>query len=378
MQIARILDLANRLEADIQSRRLRPGDPYLGTEQTARLLGVSSALANRALQLLVKRGILHRRQRRGTFIAKLPDQVRSAPLGRVHVLVHRDYMVSEGVLVDGVVVGMEGELTGAQMVFNFISTEGSQEIVHRLVAEALQSPEPEGFVLVRCPLGVQRLIQSSGLPAVIHGHPYPSVRGIPSLDWDQRETAELLVRYFLHKGCTRLVVLFRQQVLPGDHIVLDHIHRVLIEAGFGLGDLVVRCLPHEEPCVAEETVRLVEMGGDRPTGFFCRSEPLANGVAAGLARLGPDAPQVLIGVGSIYRKPGQQQPPYVHTRPILSPIEIGHRIGRLLAMQAQGQRPEPLYETLHMELVEPGPEVQTERITRWEPPHPPQQEPGAG
>jgi DNA-binding GntR family transcriptional regulator len=67
---SQIVHLAKRLEEDIRARSLKPGDPYLNTQETARMLGVSNAAANRALQLLVKRNTLRRRQRSGTFIAE--------------------------------------------------------------------------------------------------------------------------------------------------------------------------------------------------------------------------------------------------------------------------------------------------------------------
>ena len=50
----RILELADRLTADIHERLLKPGDAYLTTAEAARLLGISTTTANRAMQLLVK------------------------------------------------------------------------------------------------------------------------------------------------------------------------------------------------------------------------------------------------------------------------------------------------------------------------------------
>ena len=65
--------MAARIEEDVQRRRLRPGDRYLGTVETARMLKVNTTVANGALQLLVKRKVLERRQRVGTIIAKVVD-----------------------------------------------------------------------------------------------------------------------------------------------------------------------------------------------------------------------------------------------------------------------------------------------------------------
>ena len=54
-QIPRILLLADHIAEDIKRRKLKPGDPYQGTTETAEMLGVSTTAANRAMQVLVKR-----------------------------------------------------------------------------------------------------------------------------------------------------------------------------------------------------------------------------------------------------------------------------------------------------------------------------------
>ena len=67
---ARIVDLANQIEADIRRRRLSPGDAYITTAETARMLRASGTTAHKALQVLVKRGVIERKQRRGAVIAE--------------------------------------------------------------------------------------------------------------------------------------------------------------------------------------------------------------------------------------------------------------------------------------------------------------------
>src|SRR3984957_16744093 len=119
-QAPRIVDLADRILADIRRKRLRPGDPYLSTAEIARLLRVSGTAANRALQLLAQRQVLERRQRRGAFIARGPAGGKTVVVNRVHLLVHRDYLRAEGLLADGVVLGIQGELPQAEIQFNFL------------------------------------------------------------------------------------------------------------------------------------------------------------------------------------------------------------------------------------------------------------------
>src|SRR5271163_2507531 len=130
-QTPRIVDLADRILDDIRRKKLRPGDPYLSTAEIARLLRVSGTAANRALQLLGQRQVLERRQRRGTFIAAPATSSHGASLRRVHLVVHRDYLRTEGLLADGVVFGVQGELPQAEIQFNFLPESNEIDYVQR-------------------------------------------------------------------------------------------------------------------------------------------------------------------------------------------------------------------------------------------------------
>src|SRR6478672_7370917 len=101
--IPRIIQLADRIAEDIKQRKLKPGDPYQGTTETAEMLGVSTTAANRAMQVLVKRRLIERRQRKGTFVAIPSSTMPRSPLRRVHLVVHENYLRTEGLLSDGII-----------------------------------------------------------------------------------------------------------------------------------------------------------------------------------------------------------------------------------------------------------------------------------
>ena len=87
----RILELAERLSADIRRRQLKPGDTYLTTAEAARLLGISTTTANRTLQLLTQRNVLARSQRKGSCVAT-PVSSAAAELRCVHLLARRQHV----------------------------------------------------------------------------------------------------------------------------------------------------------------------------------------------------------------------------------------------------------------------------------------------
>src|SRR4051812_15147851 len=242
-QVPRIVELADLIVEDIVRRKLGPGDPYQGTAETAEMLGVSTTLANRAMQVLVKRRILNRRQRKGTFVASVTGSpAERSSIARVHLLVREDYLRTEGLLADGIVVGMHEELPAAQVQFNFLPADQDAQYVSELIAQAMRSGQPEGFVLVRASLQAQRLIAGSSLPAVVHGMLHPSVPTMPWIDRDHRGAGRLLVEHLLDHGFRRIVVVMRDRMLGGDHLLLDAIRDRMAEAGLPLSAMTVRCL----------------------------------------------------------------------------------------------------------------------------------------
>ena len=351
MGLGRIVDLANQLEQAIRSDRLQPGDAYPTTEEIARQLGVSTNAANGALRVLGKRGILCRRQRRGTVIARAPGDASPPMLRRVHLLVHKTYLQMEGLLADGLLIGIQGELPGAEMQFNFIPALEGGEYAQRLIAEILRSHDAEGFVLVRAPLAIQRLIQASGLPAVVLGTLHPSVHGLPCIDRDQRQIAELSAQYLLKKKCRRVVALFRAEMGPGDFPALDCLQQACQSGGLGLGDFTLRCLQADHEAVKECAATLLQTRKGS-VGFFCRSQPLAEGVAAAAESLGLTIGRdVEIVITDVYLKAGQPPPELPYIQSSLSSEQIGCHVGRMLAQQARGEPVAPEREVIPVVLA---------------------------
>jgi DNA-binding transcriptional regulator YhcF (GntR family) len=345
----KIVQLADRIADDIRRRRLKPGDAYLTTAETARLLGVSTTAANSAMQLLVQRQVLDRRQRKGTTVATRGPAAGAVILRRVHLLLHQQYLQSEGLLADGRVIGIQGELPGADIQFSFLPDGGEAAHVERLTRQALAAREPEGFVAARASLAVQRALAASGLPVVLAGTAYPGVAGLPWIDRDHRQVGALLAKHLLERGARWIALFMRDRMLQGDHIVFDAVRDSLAAAGLRADALALRCLPTDAAVIASEVASLIASRRS-PGAILCRGVPQADAVVAAVATRGRAAPA--IAVCEVFG-PREQQCPYPHARPVLGPGAWGVRIGRMLARQARGAAVDPDHEIVPVELALP-------------------------
>ena len=343
----RILELADKIAADIRGKKLKPGDPYQGTTETAEMLGVSTTAANRAMQVLVKRRLIERRQRKGTFVAVPSATMPASPLRRVHLVVHENYLRTEGLLSDGIIVGMHDELPAAQVQFNFVPADGDAAQISELISEAMRSGKTEGFVLVRTSLQAQRLIAASGLPTVVHGSLHWSVPKLPWIDRDHRAGGEQMTEHLLRSGFKRIGVLMRDRMLRGDHDLFDAVRKSAGDAKVDLSHLTLRCLPADADAVAASVIELLGMWPDEPLGLICRSEPIALGAELAARerrlRIGTD---IAITVSDIYRKGSESPPRWPYLKPTLTPEQVGQHIGRMLALQALGKSLEKESETI--------------------------------
>jgi DNA-binding LacI/PurR family transcriptional regulator len=338
----RLSQLAKRIQEDIAARNLKPGDAYLTPAQTAQLLKVSGNAANKALQLLAQRRVLIRRQRSGTVIAAPPEDL--GPLHRIHLLVHRNYLKTEGLLADGVVLGIQSQLPGADIQFNFMPSDRQEEVrhLHRLADEAVRATDPEGFVLVRSTFEAQQILADSGLPTVVFGKPYPSI-DLSWIDRDRKRSEQLLAEHLISRGCTQIGLLWRQQVLASDPDGLDAVGEVLTQNDLPASALHVRCLPANEQVVQATICEMVGRTKGK-WGFICRSQPLAD-AAAGVAM-----PRRSIHVVASDVYPKASQPiQLAHVRTVAGPQSIGAEIGRLLV--ARCRTGEPRGKTLAVELA---------------------------
>ncbi|NOY41607.1 MAG: GntR family transcriptional regulator [Planctomycetes bacterium] len=328
----RISLLAEKLVEDIDARELKPGDRYLTTTEASKLLGVGNGTANRTLQLLERRRLIVRQQRRGAYIADPPHDQSKPTLHRVHFLVHQKYLRTEGVGQDEVLLGLEHELPGVPVQISFLPSSNEAGFVAELIDESLHAKRIDGFVLVRASYETQRLLADRQIPSVVHGTVYPSIERLASLTADMESVGKELANYLLEQGHTTFAYLNRQLTYGGDQRTIDGISAALHAAGKGLNALTLRFLPTFDEVYFAEADRLFSQK-TRPTGFICRTVRMAEAVQkAGELKGLVFGKDFDIGICDYYLKPGQQ-PQYPWARSQFSSEEQGRHLARLLIGQ---------------------------------------------
>jgi DNA-binding LacI/PurR family transcriptional regulator len=346
----RLVEVADQILADIRRRGLRRGQSYLSTAETAQWLRVGGSTVNRALQLLAQRGVIERRQRRGTLVLDPTARGNETPLGRIHILVREEHLRTEGLWGEGVLMGLQGALPGAELQFNLRSEANEVEYVQQLIAEILRSRQPAGLVLVRSTIFAQRLVAASGLPAVVSGTLHPSITNLPSVDRDQRQIGVLLATHLLQQRCRRILIFMRERLTAGDHAMIDGAMATFADAGVSLEDVTLRCLPTDDEAIRAEAASLANAAKGR-VGFLCRSEPLARGAERATRRDMKSKRSTIVVADVAHDEDGEIAFPCIQAACAAS--DWGSALGRMLAECARGQRPDPYRLTIPVRLSLP-------------------------
>jgi DNA-binding LacI/PurR family transcriptional regulator/DNA-binding transcriptional regulator YhcF (GntR family) len=340
-QCATIADLAAQIEADIRLRGLRPGDQYQGTQETAKMLKVGSIPVNQAMQLLVKRNVLERRQRLGTFVSRSFDPSQNgAGLKKVHVLMYDHHLVDEGIFGSGLLMGLQGALPGTHVQFDFMPPNVQDEgrYLREVVDEALRDRGSDGFVLFNSTVEMQRTFSESGLPTVIAGSLYASIEGLPYVDRDQKQIGKLLAEYLLNHGHRRIVMITRQRpgLGPGEYLAADAVGEVAAAAGLSANSLMTRCLPHDSALIASEVCHLLKNSPELP-GILLRPWQMIDAVYEGIEMAG-NKPQKDVAVAvADYYQPLSAKPKFPVIRSTATLEEYGEHLAKRLLAQTHQQ-----------------------------------------
>ncbi len=348
-----VLQLATRIEADIREKDLKIGDRYMSTTDVARMLRVDTTDVNKAMQLLVKRHILSRRQRLGTFVDKGLNREHVAGLKSVRFLVSDGEIRGEGLFDSALMMGLQEALPHVKLGIHFVSRANEVDELNRLIGEILRNPEPEGLILTGSTLYMQRAVAASGLPAVVLGHLYPSVKGMSFVDRDPVQLGQMLTTYLLDQGHERIVFMFRQHMLPGDHLMLDAAMQVIGERGLTNSAVIMRCLPFDQEVVSGE-VESVLKSSDASTGFLVRVAKKADIVYDKIIALSKGRKRnASVVAADEYFDSAIRECPYPFVRATLSLREQGMILAQMLVQRAEDGSAHCYSDLLDVEMVLP-------------------------
>ncbi len=344
--------LAKRLEDDIHIRGLRPGEPYLTTAQAGRQLGISKAMAYRAMKILADRKILISHPGRGTFIG---PEVSDAPVGAVkciYLLMTHDYFQSVGLGSHGWLAGLSATMPEYSVQFNFLPNKNPESQVAQLLEQGVQQGTLAAVVLLGCPQTVQELVLNRGVPALVMGTDYSSARRLPSVDADQFELGRIAAEYLLSRGHKRIALLMREMWFPGDRRFFEGVGRALDEAGLGHNALMLRNLSVDAAVLDAELRRLLTEE-IRPTGCVCRAAFFAGAIVRAAETVGLKVPGDIDVVTDGHDRHTAAS---LHLPSVCMKVSVEEETaigGRMIMRLFAGEKPDPLHVVLPVELVEP-------------------------
>jgi DNA-binding LacI/PurR family transcriptional regulator len=345
--------LAKRMEEDIRTRGLRVGEPYLTTAQAGRQLGISKAMAYRAMRVLAKRHVLVSYPGRGTFVGpEARAGETSLHFKSIRVLLTHDMFAANPQTANSVLTGLTNGLPGFGIQFDFVPARDVELHVTRLLDQAIAEGSVAAVVSWSCPRSVQEQIMRRGVPALVIGTDYSSTRQLPSIDADQFEIGRRAGDYLLARGCQRIAVLMREMWLPGDRLLFEGVGRALDEAGLGHEALMLRNFSVEPAVLDTEMHRLLTLR-DRPAGCVCSVPFFIPPLLSAAQSLGLSIPNDMPVIASSLERSAVARLgiPSVSMRVGLD--ELVAMGGKMLADLIKGRRPDPLHLVLPIQLIEP-------------------------
>ncbi len=318
------------------------------------MLGVRKATANRAMQLLADRGLIVRRQRMGTLIAR-PTFSRQT-VRTVYVLATEDQKPLGGFPYDLLAGALRQEMGGVNVQFSFIPTQEAAGHVRSLLGPAQDAGQLAGAVPISCPREVYRLLEEMGVPTVVFGSLYPDQRKLASIDEDCHEAGRLLADYLVRHGRRRIALLTTARPRPGEAAFFDGISDALTAACMPHNALLMRIMAPDEEGVRAQLRDLLTRD-DRPAGLIVRRESVADLARAVAGDCGLRVPQELLIVLDTPSTDHAAALTYPHVKTATPFDELARQAARMLKHLTEGH---PLYALrlkVPVALTEPDPRL---------------------
>jgi len=347
-------EITTIITQDIQQRALLPGDRYLAARDVAKMLGVSTMTANRAMQTLAERGVLVRKQRAGTFVGKKLPSGNGPGTGCIEILVCSSFPM-QGVAspnLNEAIEGLQREFPHEAVQFTYVPPTDELRFVRSLVETLGAGGLLRGVILILSTPAIQHFFAHANVPAVVWGSVNPQVQGLPWLDLDWRMSGKMLTQYLLEQGRTRITLLTRDTWAYGDNLLLDGIQSALSRKGKGHEALNVRSL-HLTPAIVKHTVKALLAGKDAPTGFICRNVLVGEWTAEAIIETGLRPQEDVLLTIAEHVPPQKNSLNCVHVIAALDVQEQGQMLAQMLADLVHKRTPEPDHHLIPVQLAVP-------------------------
>lgn len=262
--------LAARIESDIRSRGLSPGDPYLTAQETSALMGVSPTTCHRALRLLAERDIVHRRRNSGTFVGPKMQTEQPALVQSVFVLISSDRPVND-TLLSSLTSELWRAMPGVGLHQVMLPIGSEVRYLESLLTPAARAGQLSGVVAISSPT-VYRYLAQQAYPTVVIGSVDSMHDKLTSVSGDERNAGYALADHMLAKGYRQLLVLMDKIWRPGDNLFLRGVEEAMERAKLSAGSLRVRSLPCDSDLLAQQVGAIVGECSDR-VAVICQ-EPM--------------------------------------------------------------------------------------------------------
>jgi DNA-binding LacI/PurR family transcriptional regulator len=313
------------------------------------LLGVSTATAHRAMQVLARRQMLVRHPSRGTFVGPHFEMKPSTLIRTVCALMPTPALDRDTIPLEPFIHAIRSRVSKSNVQMHFLPPGDSQAYLQELLQSSLVVGNVAGFVPISCPREVYRRLADSGIPTVVLGTPYVDQRDIASVDVDNRAAGRLLTEYLIGSGHRRMAVLMSAEGQPGTNCFFDGVSDALTEAELPHNALIVRHVPVEPAAVAAQLHELLAMP-ERPSALIARTPQMARAVLVAFESLQvPAADRCEI----VYQNhPAAEQGELALTcvQPSISFAEIIGRVAEMLEQLGSGEMLEEKRVVIPMEL----------------------------
>ncbi|MBN1910738.1 MAG: substrate-binding domain-containing protein [Pirellulales bacterium] len=311
---ATVLELADRIVADIRRRGMNVGDRYLTRDEAQHAFGASTGVMNRALRWLATKRVLDRRQRSGTFIGPNAPVRSPARVRTIHFLLPADRRDVFGYPFDAVVRALCKEIPEASVQFSFVPDRNEVEYVKELITASEKAGQCFGVVSVSGSHALNTFLAETGVPAVAQSSYVLDEGALPAVDLDLREGGRLLAQYLVEQGHSRIALIHAAQPRQGDNEFFDGISEALTAAELPHNALIYRFVPPGIDSIAAETQRLLD-SEDPPTAFIGRVGSIARVIAQTVSERNTRIPDDIEVVFIDHSTSEAVQSPYPHVCP---------------------------------------------------------------